>query len=108
MLNPTLSAPDSTTDPSSAGCAEAPSPVRHVYSITAQAEPSVLARVVEMFVLRDLIPASLTCRQQPGAYGVEMLRIEVEVAGMDHQHAEHVAHRMRNIMPVAGVMLARA
>ena len=44
MLNPTLSAPDSTTDPSSTGCDEAPSPVRHVYSITAQAEPSVLAR----------------------------------------------------------------
>jgi acetolactate synthase small subunit len=108
MLNPTLSTSDSTADPSFTDSDDALSPVRHVYSITALAEPSVLARVVEMFVLRDLIPASLTCRQQPGADGVEMLRIEVEVAGMHHQHAEHVAHRMRNIMPVAGVMLARA
>lgn len=79
------------------------SEVHYRYTVTAAVEPSAALRVLEMFAQRDLIPNQLICRQIDGPE--PSLHIEVSVAGLDHQHAEHLALRMRNIMPVTGVLL---
>jgi acetolactate synthase small subunit len=71
--------------------------------VMAAAEPSVLSRVIGLFAQRDLIPHRLDCRRIDGPEPA--LQIEVSVAGLDRQHAEHLALRMRNIMPVTGVLL---
>ena len=73
------------------------------YTVTSAVEASVLARVIELFTLRDLIPTAVSC-QQMQRQDPEM-RIDVEVSGLDTQHAEHLALRMRNMMPVMNVLL---
>jgi hypothetical protein len=77
------------------------------YHLRAQREPSVLPRVLEMFALRDLIPHHVICREvvETGA-GVEAeLLIDVRVRGLEVDHAQHLAQRMRNIVPVQQVAL---
>lgn len=81
----------------------APARAVYRYAVTSAVEPSVLARVVEMFTLRDLVPTAVSCRQV--ARSEPCLRIDVEVSGLDPQHAEHLALRMRNLMPVISVLL---
>jgi hypothetical protein len=75
----------------------------YCYAVTASVEPSVLSRVIELFTLRDLIPAAVSCRQV--RRNEPELRIDVEVSGLDAQHAEHLALRMRNMLPVISVLL---
>lgn len=77
--------------------------VHYRYMIMAAAEPSVLSRVIGLFAQRDLIPDRFNCQQTAGSEPA--LHIEVSVAGLDHQHAEHLALRMRNITPVTSVLL---
>jgi len=71
------------------------------YSLSAIREPSVLSRVIEMFALRDLIPHDVTCRVEEGHE--PRLLIELQVRGLEAQHAQHLAQRMRNIVPVLAV-----
>ena len=73
------------------------------YRLTAMREPSVLSRVIEMFALRDLIPENVCCLEIAGAE--PELVIQVQVRGLDRQHARHLAQRMRNIVPVREVTL---
>jgi acetolactate synthase small subunit len=73
------------------------------YMVMAEIEPSVLPRIVALFAQRDLIPSRLYCQQCGGPKPV--LQIEISVAGLERQHAEHLALRMRNIAPVTKVML---
>jgi len=77
--------------------------VHYRFAVTAALEPSVILRVMEMFAQRDLIPDRFNCRRTGGPEPA--LHIEVCVAGLDRQQAEHLALRMRNIMPVTSVML---
>ena len=83
--------------------APAPRPAVLHYRLRALREPSVLSRVIEMFALRDLIPDRVECRLG-GADGQELL-IDVVVQDLDVTHGEHMAQRMRNIVPVTAVML---
>ena len=73
----------------------------HRFTVTAHFEPSVLSRVVELFVLRDLVPYDLHCRQ----VGPEALRIDLGVRGMTAEQADHVATRMRQFPTVLSVLL---
>lgn len=73
------------------------------FAVTSAREPSVLLRVLELFAMRDLIPAKVRCQHTDGPE--PGLRIEVSVAGLERQQAEHLALRMRNIAPVTNVML---
>ncbi|MEQ9641661.1 MAG: hypothetical protein RIM84_16680 [Alphaproteobacteria bacterium] len=80
----------------------APEPaLAHQFTVTAHLEPSVLSRVVELFVLRDLIPHDVRCRQ----VGNEALRIDVAVRGLAPDKAEHVAARIRQFPAVLSVLL---
>ena len=73
------------------------------YHVAAAEDPSVLARVLELFVLRDLIPHEVSCRRV--VREAPELHMELEVAGLEPGHAEHLAQRMRNMMPVLSVLL---
>jgi len=76
------------------------------YRVAAVLEPSVLPRVLELFTLRDLLPTEVNCRQVMATE--PELRIDVAVIGLDAQHAEHLAQRMRTMMPVTSVLLQRS
>lgn len=75
-------------------------PVHH-FTVTAYLEPSVLSRVVELFVLRDLIPHDVRCR----TVGDDELRVDVAVCGLAQAKAEHVAARLRQFPTVLNVLL---
>ncbi|MDP6567983.1 MAG: hypothetical protein QF578_24370 [Alphaproteobacteria bacterium] len=93
-----MSLPSEKTDPTPAN-----RPAHHRFLVQAEAEPSVLARVVELFVLRDLLPQTVSCRQD----GPARLRLDVTVDGLEEGVADHLAARMRNIMPVVTVIVER-
>lgn len=83
--------------------AGAPQACVYRYRLRAVREPSVLPRVVEMFTLRDLIPADLRCRDCPEQSG--HLLIELVAAGLTATQAENIAARMRNVVPVLAVLV---
>jgi hypothetical protein len=72
------------------------------FSVRAVAEPSVLPRVVELFTLRDLVPASVRCEHHVAEGG---LGIDLVVQGLTAQQADHLASRMRTFPTVTGVLL---
>ena len=77
-------------------------PARSHFTVRAVREPSVLARVIELFVLRDLIPARVVCEAND-----EQITIEVVVDGMEAAKADHVAQRIRQFPTVESVLLGR-
>ena len=79
-----------------------PEPCRCRFSVRAASDPSVLSRVVELFVLRDLVPRHVACQLIEER---SELRIDLEVDGLKPSEAEHVARRMRQFPPVIGVLM---
>lgn len=80
-----------------------PPPAASRYHVRAVADPSVLSRVVEQFVLRDLIPDRVSCWR----HAADELRIDLEVAGLAEREASHVARRLSAFPAVTGVLLQR-
>jgi hypothetical protein len=72
------------------------------FAVRGLLEPSVLSRVIEMFVLRDLIPHQVASRAVD-----DELRIDLAVRGLSAQQAEHLAQRIRQFPAVLGVLLQR-
>ena len=79
-----------------------PAPRPHHFTARAERKPSVLSRVVELFVLRDLIPTRVAC--DADANGI---RLEVVVDGLDEVQANHVAQHIRQFPTVESLLLAR-
>jgi len=98
-----VSGPDATGGPVVQTLPETADAPVFRYCVRALREPSVLARVVEMFTLRDVIPQHLTCRDCPERSG-EML-VELVAAALTPVQAENIAARMDNIVPVLTVRL---
>lgn len=94
-----MSTPAFNHDPERARAAPAPA---SRYRVHALADPSVLSRVVELFVLRDLIPDRVSAERQ----GADRLSIELDVAGLAEQEAGHVARRIQAFPMVTGVLLS--
>lgn len=69
-----------------------PKTVLRRYCVSAAVDPSSLARVIEQFVLRDLVPSRVSARLIEGTD--PELRIDVDVAGLEDHEAEHVARRI--------------
>ena len=76
------------------------------YCVSAAVDPSSLARVIEQFVLRDLVPSRVSARLVEGTD--PELRIDVDVAGLEDQEAEHVARRIGAFPCVLRVLVDRA
>lgn len=75
------------------------------YCVSAAVDPSALSRVIELFALRDLVPARVSSRLVEGTD--PELRIDVDVAGLADQEAEHVARRLAQFPCVLRVLMDR-
>ncbi len=78
----------------------------HYFQIQSQAEASALPRVLELFALRDLIPAEVSCKHHRD--GEDSLHIHIAIAHMPPHQAANIAARLRNIIPVTRVVLEPA
>jgi len=70
------------------------------FHVTGLPEPATLARVVEVFALRSLLPRALSCE----ATGQD-LRIALTLGDLDAEEAERLAERLRQIVIVDQVMV---
>ncbi len=82
------------------------SPDAHRFLIQAQAEPSTLSRVMELFALRGLLPDEVSCERSRDNRGA--LDIRIVIPDLPPQKAAHLAARMRNIVTVSRVVLEPA
>jgi hypothetical protein len=73
------------------------------YRITADADPSVLARVLGLFVLRDVLPTRVAAVAIPSAQVGQT--IEIDVSGLDLKMARHLEIRIGQFPAVTGVMM---
>ena len=69
------------------------------FTVQAEAEPSVLPRVLEPFARRNLVPLAVHCRRERSG-----MRIEVTVAGLEAQAVEHLTRRLNQLVPVETVL----
>jgi hypothetical protein len=74
------------------------------FRLRALADPSSLSRVLEQFALRNLVPVRVHCERREGG---EELGIDVEVAGLGAQEADHLVRRFGSFPVVTGVLLQR-
>jgi len=77
----------------------------YCYSVRADAEPSVLPRLLELFAKRGLIPASLHSRCHDHASGT--LQVDIEMAGLDWDLADYLQRCMRQIVGVELVLVSK-
>lgn len=70
------------------------------YHVRAVVDPSVLSRVLELFVLRGLVPDRVRCERR-----ADELSIELEIAGLAEHEAGNVARRLRTFPTVTSVLL---
>ena len=73
----------------------------HCFSVFAAPEPSVMPRVLELFAKRGLVPSRFH-----GAVAGRDLSIDIQVADLADNTAEHIAACLRNIVHVDRVLTA--
>ncbi len=80
-------------------------PVVACFSITAEADPSVMPRVLELFAKRGLIPSrwhsDLSGRRR------DELLIDLQIEGLEREKADLIGHAMRQIVPVMSVLISQ-
>lgn len=72
------------------------------FSIQAEADPSVMPRVLELFAKRGMIP--LRWHSDLGGRRRDELTIDLQVDGLDRAKAELIAHAIRQMVAVVGVL----
>jgi acetolactate synthase small subunit len=80
---------------------ETPSPVA-CFSIQADADPSVMPRVLELFAKRGMIP--LRWHADLGGRRRNELTIDLQVDGLDRSKAEQIANAIRQMVAVVNVL----
>jgi hypothetical protein len=70
------------------------------FHVTGLPEPATIARVVEVFALRSLMPHALTCAAEGGD-----LRIALTLGKLDPEETERLAERLRQIVIVDQVLV---
>jgi len=73
-----------------------------VFQVTGLPEIAVLARVIEVFALRSLLPRSVACDAS-----TEAVQITLALGGVDDAEAERLAERLRQIVIVDQVAVQR-
>jgi len=77
----------------------------YCFSVRADAEPSVLPRLLELFTKRGLIPAALHSRCHDQANGA--LQVDIEAAGLEWDLADYLQRCMRQIVGVELVLVSK-
>ena len=90
----------------SALLAAEPDSLPYCYSVEAHAEPSVMARVIEQFAKRGLLPSR--CMAVLEGSNAEALVIDVQIAGLEPEVAEHIARSLGQLAYVERVLFTRA
>lgn len=72
------------------------------FSLQAEAEPSVLPRILALFAKRGLVPSRVHS-QRVGEAGKE-LHVDVQLDGLNRADMHYYAELMRNIVPVESVL----
>lgn len=82
-------------------------PSRHIacFSVQAEAEPSVMPRVLEQFSKRNIVPLQWHSSLGRGSQGRE-LYIDVQVEAMEPQLAQRIAENLRQLVHVQLVLTA--
>ncbi|WP_136478646.1 hypothetical protein [Pseudomonas sp. DG56-2] len=75
------------------------------YQLQVEAEPDSLCRILNLFALQFLTPHKVLMAQEG-----DLLKVEIEIAGLSWHRAELIAQKMRNLICVDKVhlQLARA
>jgi len=76
----------------------------YCYSVRAEADPSVLPRLLALFAKRGLMPAALHARRYD--HGASALQVDIEATGLDQHLAEYLQRCMRQIVAVDLVLLS--
>jgi acetolactate synthase small subunit len=76
----------------------------YCFSVRAEAEPSVLPRLMALFAKRGLIPAALHARCHDHASSG--LQIDIEASGLEERLANYLQLCMRQIVGVELVLLS--
>jgi hypothetical protein len=97
MSSPTPEAPSSDR---SSGV-----PGTYCFRVTAEAEISVLSRVLELFVIRDALPIRVSSEVIEGSDPVQ--EIEIDVGGLEDHMAQHLSIRIEQFMSVQTVTMHR-
>ena len=71
------------------------------FTVHAAAEPSVMARALELFTKRGLIPDFFTCFRH-GDHG-QALVMDIRMPGLSPATVEYVANCLRQLTPVTSV-----
>jgi hypothetical protein len=71
------------------------------FTVVADADTAVLSRVVEYFVVLDILPDFVKLRRYAGG----RVEISVKVRGLDEARLSLVAHKLRQIVAVNQVSL---
>lgn len=77
-------------------------PLVACFSILANADPSVMPRVLELFAKRGLIPSRW--HSDLGGRRRDELTIDLQVEGLGRPQAELIAHSIRQMVPVSAVL----
>lgn len=72
----------------------------HRFSVLAAAEASVMSRTLELFAKRGLVPERVDARRTGAA-----LAIELEVAGLEQDTAEHIMRCLATMVTVERVLM---
>ena len=85
-------------------CAFAPKTAKATacFSVTAEPEPGVMPRVLELFAKRGLTPSLWHSRVAPGGE----LTIDLQMDGMEAPLARRIAQSMRQVWGVSAVLTA--
>ena len=76
----------------------------YCYSVRAEADPSVLPRLLALFVKRGLIPTALHARCHD--HGPGALQVDIEAYGLGENLAEYLQRCMRQIVGVELVLVS--
>ena len=74
------------------------------FAVQAEASAGLMARVLELFAKRNLVPARWHSALMPGSTELSM---DIQVAGIDGDLAAYVARSMRQLVGVTTVLTSR-
>ncbi|MBT6096322.1 MAG: hypothetical protein HOH04_15660 [Rhodospirillaceae bacterium] len=78
------------------------------FRLNAGIEPSVLPRVLDVFAKLAIVPDAFIAERKPDQKPDEVMAIDIHVAGLDAQQADHLASRLRSIIYVDSVFVSLA
>ena len=73
------------------------------FAVQAEASPGLMARVLELFSKRNLVPARWHANVPPGSADLTM---DIQVGEIDRELAQYIAGCMRQIVGVSAVLVS--